>query len=84
MTIYRDGSRSGVLVSNETKTEETTTFKETKAPPRPEILEADVVRFTNESEKWIAVVGLMDNKPYEIFTVKVRISSSRNGLKKAA
>ncbi len=70
MTIYRDGSRSGVLVSNETKTEETTTFKETKAPPRPEILEADVVRFTNESEKWIAVVGLMDNKPYEIFTGK--------------
>lgn len=72
MTIYRDGSRSGVLVSNEPKTapEEVTVFKETTAPPRPDVLEADVVRFTNESEKWIAVVGLLDNKPYEIFTGK--------------
>jgi ribonucleoside-diphosphate reductase alpha chain len=78
MTIYRDGSRAGVLVSNEPKKEkekgkdkeEKTVFKETKAPPRPEVLEADVVRFTNESEKWIAVVGLLDNKPYEIFTGK--------------
>ncbi|NVO20815.1 MAG: adenosylcobalamin-dependent ribonucleoside-diphosphate reductase [Bacteroidetes bacterium] len=71
MTIYRDGSRSGVLVSNEPKKEEAITeFKETKAPPRPDKLEADVVRFTNESEKWIAVIGLLDNKPYEIFTGK--------------
>ncbi|MBK7213957.1 MAG: adenosylcobalamin-dependent ribonucleoside-diphosphate reductase [Bacteroidales bacterium] len=72
MTIYRDGSRSGVLVSNEPKvtTEEATEFKETKAPPRPDVLEADVVRFTNESEKWIAVIGLLNNKPYEIFTGK--------------
>ncbi len=72
MTIYREGSRSGVLVSNEPKKdkEETVVFKETKAPPRPKKLEADVVRFTNESERWIAVVGLLDNKPYEIFTGK--------------
>ncbi|MBK7175148.1 MAG: adenosylcobalamin-dependent ribonucleoside-diphosphate reductase [Bacteroidales bacterium] len=71
MTIYRDGSRSGVLVSNDSKnSEEVTEFKETKAPPRPDTLEADVVRFTNESEKWIAVVGLLNNKPYEIFTGK--------------
>jgi ribonucleoside-diphosphate reductase alpha chain len=71
MTIYRDGSRAGVLISNESRTEEeTTVFKETTAPPRPEILEADVVRFKNDSEKWIAVVGLFDNKPYEIFTGK--------------
>jgi len=72
MTIYRDGSRSGVLVSNEPKApaEDVTEFKETKAPPRPDVLEADVVRFTNESEKWIAVVGLLNNKPYEIFTGK--------------
>jgi len=70
MTIYRDGSRSGVLISNEPKAEETTEFKETKAPPRPNVLEADVVRFTNESEKWIAVIGLLNNKPYEIFTGK--------------
>ena len=70
MTIYRDGSRSGVLVSNDKPSEdaEETTFHETKAPPRPVKLEADVVRFQNEYEKWIAVIGLMDNKPYEIFT----------------
>ncbi len=72
MTIYRDGSRAGVLVSNEPKKEKESSveFKETKAPPRPKKLEADVVRFTNESERWIAVVGLLDNKPYEIFTGK--------------
>lgn len=71
MTIYRDGSRSGVLVSNESKKEEKVEeFKETKAPARPKKLEADVVRFTNEREKWIAIVGLMNGKPYEIFTGK--------------
>ncbi|MDR2084540.1 MAG: adenosylcobalamin-dependent ribonucleoside-diphosphate reductase [Bacteroidales bacterium] len=69
MTIYRDGSREGVLVSHDTKMEETA-FKETKAPPRPQRLEADVVRFQNNYEQWIAVVGLLDGKPYEIFTGK--------------
>jgi len=69
MTIYRDGSRSGVLVSNEKK-EEITEFHETKAPPRPQKMEADVVRFQNDYEKWIAVIGLLDGKPYEIFTGK--------------
>ncbi len=68
MTIYREGSRSGVLVSNE-KTEETK-FKETKAPPRPKALKADIVRFQNNYEKWIAVVGILDERPYEIFTGK--------------
>lgn len=67
MTIYRDGSRTGVLV-NETKKEEKVLFKETDAPPRPQKLEADIVRFQNNHEKWVAVVGLMDNRPYEIFT----------------
>ncbi len=70
MTIYREGSRSGVLVSNDKKEEEDKTFKETKAPPRPKVLEADVVRFQNNYEKWIAVVGLLDGRPYEIFTGK--------------
>ncbi|GAB4332207.1 MAG: adenosylcobalamin-dependent ribonucleoside-diphosphate reductase [Bacteroidales bacterium] len=69
MTIYRDGSRDGVLVSNESKSNKIE-FKETKAPPRPKRLEADIVRFQNDYEKWIAVVGLLDNKPYEIFTGK--------------
>jgi len=68
MTIYRDGSRSGVLISNDQSEQEEQEFKETNAPPRPEVLEADVVRFQNKNEKWIAVVGLLNNKPYEIFT----------------
>lgn len=64
MTIYRDGSRSGVLVSNKKKEEPA----DGKLPSRPKILEADVVRFQNDYEKWIAVVGLCEGRPYEIFT----------------
>ena len=70
MTIYRDGSRQGVLVSNDSKKEEINEFQETKAPPRPKELEVEVVRFMNDDEKWIAFVGLLNNKPYEIFTGK--------------
>ena len=70
MTIYRDGSRDGVLISNDNKKDTEVTFKETKAPTRPKRLEAEIVRFQNDYEKWIAVVGLMDEKPYEIFTGK--------------
>jgi len=70
MTIYRDGSRSGVLVNNDKKEEEETTFKETQAPTRPKRLQAEIVRFQNDYEKWIAVVGLLDGKPYEVFTGK--------------
>jgi len=72
VTVYRDGSRSGVLISNkkEEKKEETEENKhESKFPQkRPQVLEADVVRFQNNKEKWIAFVGLIDGKPYEIFT----------------
>jgi len=70
MTVYRDGSRAGVLVNNESKEkkEDDTEFHETKAPHRPERLEADIVRFQNEYEKWIAVVGLLNGRPYEVFT----------------
>ncbi len=66
-TVYRDGSRTGVLEA----------VKTTSAPliatpehimKRPIELEADVVRFQNNKEKWIAFVGLVDEKPYEIFT----------------
>jgi len=71
MTIYRENSRTGVLVSNEEKkTENDDEFKETKAPPRPKILEADIVRFQNDYEKWVSVIGKYENKPYEIFTGK--------------
>lgn len=69
MTIYRDGSRSGVLINKETE-EEPEKFTEHHAPSRPIELEADVVRFQNNNEKWIALVGLFDERPYEIFTGK--------------
>ncbi len=70
MTVYRDGSRSGVLVSNEKKAEPQNEFIETKAPSRPYILEAEIVRFQNDYEKWVAVLGLLKGRPYEIFTGK--------------
>ncbi len=66
MTIYRDGSRSGVLVSREKSSK--VRFAETNAPVRPKELEVEIVRFQNAYEKWIAFVGLLDGKPYEIFT----------------
>lgn len=65
MTIYVDGSRSGVLISTENKVENKSLVKPTK---RPASLEADVVRFRNNSESWIAFIGKMDGKPYEVFT----------------
>ena len=67
VTVYREGSRSGVLVSANNEKNE---FGETHAPKRPKKLEADVIRFVNEDEEWIAVVGLYNNRPYEIFTGK--------------
>lgn len=70
MTIYRDGSRSGVLISNDDKKQDVSEFRETKAPPRPQVLDVEVVRFMNNDEKWIAFVGLLNSKPYEIFTGK--------------
>ncbi len=69
VTVYRDGSRSGVLISNDEKKEESQAETLTNFPvKRPEVLEADVVRFQNKKEKWIAFIGLIDGKPYEIFT----------------
>lgn len=69
VTVYRDGSRSGVLISNDEKKEEEKGNVLTSVPiKRPEVLEADVVRFQNKKEKWIAFIGLVDGNPYEIFT----------------
>ena len=65
VTVYRDGSRSGVLIANDEKVDKKGGSFPTK---RPEILEADVVRFQNNKDKWIAFMGVMDGKPYEIFT----------------
>ncbi len=69
MTIYRDGSRSGVLVSNNKKEEDKKgDFTDSKAPARDTTIEADIIRFQNNYEKWIAVIGKINDKPYEIFT----------------
>ena len=65
ITVYREGSRTGVLIA---KTEKKSDFHETHAPKRPKRLKAEIHRFQNNLEKWIAVVGLRDGKPYEIFT----------------
>lgn len=64
ITVYRDGSRDGILVSKEKEKE---SVKELPKK-RPMILEADVIRFRNQNEDWITFVGLYDGKPYEIFT----------------
>ncbi|MGB5419991.1 adenosylcobalamin-dependent ribonucleoside-diphosphate reductase [Algibacter sp.] len=69
VTVYRDGSRSGVLIANDDKKDEKTQELLTAFPKkRPQVLEADVVRFQNNKEKWIAFIGLIDDKPYEVFT----------------
>ncbi len=70
-TIYRDGSRSGVMISVKNEKEEKNASP--CRPPqvtetRPQSLECDVVRFQNNKEKWVAFVGMLDGYPYEIFT----------------
>ncbi len=76
ITVYRDGSRSGILVATDEKKEEKKQnngyYKDTLFPKRPKVIEAEIVRFHNESEKWLAVVGIIDNRPYEIFTGKMK------------
>ena len=69
-TVYRDGSRAGVLVSTDSKKEkkENEEMKPFITEVRPTILEADVVRFQNNKEKWVAFIGLLNGEPYEIFT----------------
>ena len=81
-TVYRDGSRDGVLVDAKSDKKTEKAQKDGKEPTlapcdceprqvveiRPRVLEADVVRFQNNKEKWVAFVGILDGRPYEIFT----------------
>ena len=69
-TVYRDGSRAGVLVAADSKKEkkENEEAKPFVTEVRPTILKADVVRFQNNKEKWVAFIGLLNGEPYEIFT----------------
>ena len=74
VTVYRDGSRAGVLIAVEDKKEEKSDEKKICFPYeegyliRPKELDCDIVRFQNSKDKWIAFVGLKDGRPYEIFT----------------
>ncbi|MCB0426102.1 MAG: adenosylcobalamin-dependent ribonucleoside-diphosphate reductase [Mangrovimonas sp.] len=68
VTVYRDGSRSGVLISNDEKKDDEVEMLTNFPTKRPQVLDADVVRFQNSKEKWIAFIGLIEGKPYEIFT----------------
>ena len=69
-TVYRDGSRTGVLLSTkkDKKPEPQPCKPPTVVETRPRVLQADVVRFQNNKERWVAFVGLLDGEPYEIFT----------------
>jgi ribonucleoside-diphosphate reductase alpha chain len=85
ITVYRDGCRSGVLVTEDTlaKQKGEEKFGENHAPKRGKVLEAKVIRFQNNYDTWIAFVGLLDGKPYEIFTGKtnrsMRVPSNMEG-----
>lgn len=67
VTVYRDGCRSGVLIEKKKEPKK----EEPKSNKRPKSIPADIVRFKNGSEDWIAFVGLQDGRPYEIFTGKM-------------
>ena len=76
-TVYRDGSRSGVMISVDNKKKDNNKQAQEQPIPcrhpevtevRPQVLECDVVRFQNNKEKWVAFIGLLDGYPYEIFT----------------
>ena len=67
ITVYREGSRDGVLLANNDNDKQRKIIE----LKRPKVLDADIVRFQNNKEKWIAFIGLMDGSPYEIFTGRV-------------
>lgn len=68
ITIYRDGSRDGVLISSNTN--KTVTKEGVNIKKRPIKLEANIIRFQNEKDKWVAIIGINNGMPYEIFTGK--------------
>lgn len=83
VTIYRDGCRSGVLVTETEPQEEVNSFEDNNAPERPEILPCDIYHLTVKGEKWNAFVGLLDGRPYEIFAGRAEYisipKSKKNG-----
>ena len=77
ITVYREGSRTGVLITDKEKAKKNRMeiFNDNHAPKRPKRLKGDIHRFQNNLEKWIAVVGINNDRPYEIFTGRLQ-----NGL----
>ncbi len=71
VTVYRDGCREGVLIEKGAKSKRKCEEHPGQAPKRPKSIPADIVRFKNGSEDWIAFVGLQDGRPYEVFTGKI-------------
>lgn len=72
ITIYRDGSRSGVLVATE-KEEKEELMTERHAPKRPETLECEIYHTSVKEDKWVVLVGLMDGRPYEVLGGKAEL-----------
>lgn len=83
-TIYRDGSRTGVIIK-EKEEEQKQYIRENHAPKRPKFLECDIHRFTNKGEKWICVIGKFEgeDRPYEIFTGTVDALDIPTSIEKA-
>ncbi len=67
-TVYRENSRSGVLISNKKENKVHKVLEMEQPLKRPKILDAEIIRFKNNNENWIAFIGLLDGRPYEIFT----------------
>jgi ribonucleoside-diphosphate reductase alpha chain len=67
-TVYREGSRTGVLISNKKDEKKNTANLMAEPIKRPKVLDAEIIRFRNDSDEWIAFVGILDGRPYEIFT----------------
>lgn len=68
VTIYRDGSRGGILVNSK---KDSSPFTTHKAPKRPKVLDADIYTLTNAGTKFLVAVGMLDNKPYEVFVKEI-------------
>ena len=71
VTVYRDGCRDGVLLEKGSKKKQKCEEHPGQVPKRPKSIPADIVRFKNGTEDWIAFVGLQDGRPYEVFTGKI-------------